>query len=208
MRMGGDRIETTAGFAQPVDPHEHAAAAPAAAHAHPVFESVDEARAAQLHGFGYSTAMRTTIAAAIVAVSLTAACSQKATPQREPLPPDQAAELLHQRIWLDKEPRGQNDVFHLFVFDEGQLGIYQDRTIWKGKFEMFIYEAEGKTIEMRLPGSRKIVKTSFTVEKSKRGEADVKLTLDKPFEGPKEYYGYRFDGEADAFVQQHFGDLK
>jgi hypothetical protein len=151
--------------------------------------------------------MRTAIALAIVAVSLTAACSKDAATRRDPLPPDEAAELLHQRIWLDKEPRGQNEVFHLFVFDHGQMGIYQDRTIWKGKFEMFIYEAEGKSIEMRLPGSRKIIKTGFSIEKAKRGEADVKLTLDKPFEGPKEYYGYRFDGGADAFVDAKFGAL-
>src|SRR5688572_26578997 len=121
--------------------------------------------------------MRTAIAAAIVAVSLTAACGKAAPRHKDPLPPGEAAELLHQRIWLDKEPRGQNEVFHLFVFDEGQMGIYQDRTIWKGKFEMFIYEAEGKTIEMRLPGSRKIIKSGFSVEKSRHGKADVKLTL-------------------------------
>ena len=149
--------------------------------------------------------MRTAIALAIVAVSLTAACGRgNATPQKDPLPPGEAAELLHERIWLDKEPRGQNDVFHLFVFDEGQMGIYQDRTIWKGKFEMFIWEAAGKNIEMRLPGSRKIVKSGFRIEKEHHGKADAKLVLDKPFEGPTTYYGYPFDGasaDADAFVR-------
>jgi hypothetical protein len=152
--------------------------------------------------------MRTAIAAAIALVSLTAACDQH-TARRDPLPPDEAAELLHQRLWLDKEPRMQNDVFHLMVFDD-QVGVYQDRTIWKGRFEMFLWEADGKNVTLKLPGSRKVVKTSFAIEKEKRGEADLKLTLEKPFEGPKTYYGYRIDGgsaDPDAFVRAHFGGL-
>jgi hypothetical protein len=150
--------------------------------------------------------MRTTIAAAIVAVSLTAACG-KTAPQRDPLPPGEAAELLHKRIWLDTEPRGWSDKFHLLVFDGDHSGVYQDRTVWKGTFEVFIYEADGKTLDLRLPGSKKTVKTTFSIEKAKRGEADVKLTIDKPFDGPTSYYGYKFDHDADTFISQRFGAL-
>lgn len=153
--------------------------------------------------------MRTSITAAAVAVSLAAAaaaCGQS-TPQRDPLPPGEAAELLHERVWLDKEPRGWSDKFHLMIFDGDHSGVYQDRTIWKGSFEVFIYEADGNTLDLRLPGSKKTVKTTFTIEKQKRGEADVKLTIDKPFEGPATYYGYKFDGGAASFVETRFGHL-
>jgi len=152
--------------------------------------------------------MRTTIAAAIVAASLAAACSRDARDQPKPLPPDEAADLLHERIWLDKQPRTGGDRFHLMVFDAGEFGVYQDRTIWKGNFEMFMYKAKDRAIEMRLPGSRKTVKTTFRVERVRHGEADVKLTLDTPFAGPKSYYGYDFDGgDADAYVEAKFGSL-
>lgn len=154
--------------------------------------------------------MRTTIAAAIVAATLAAACSKDAQrDQPQPLPPDQAAQLLSERIWLDKEPRSGGDRFHLMIFVDKELGVYQDRTIWKGAFEMFLYKAKDKSLDVRLPGSRKAVKTTFRVEKARRGEADVKLTIDKPFAGPTTYYGYPIDGHADgdAFVEARFGHL-
>lgn len=152
--------------------------------------------------------MRTAIAATIVAVSLSAAACKQDGPKPAPLPPDEAVELLDQRIWLDSEPRGWTDKFHLLVFDGANTGVYQDRTIWKGAFEIFIYEADGAKLDLRLPGSRKTMKTGFKVEKAKRGEADLKLTLDKTFAGPTTYYGYKFDGGGDAFVEARFGALK
>jgi hypothetical protein len=154
--------------------------------------------------------MRTTIAAAIVAASLAAACSRDAQrDQPQPLPPDQAAQLLHERVWLDKEPRHGSDRFHLMAFIDKEIGVSQERTIWKGAFEMFLYKVKDRSLDVRLPGSRKAVKTTFRVEKARRGEADVKLTLDKPFAGPTTYYGYPLDGhaDADAFVEARFGRL-
>lgn len=154
--------------------------------------------------------MRTAIAATIIAVSLSAVACTQQKPKPEPLPPDQAAEMLAKRIWLDKEPRGWSDPFHILMFDGDATGVYQDRTVWKGAFEVFIYEADGARLDLRLPGSRKTMKTGFKVEKATRGEADVKLTLDKTFEGPTTYYGYRFDGggvDPDAWVEARFGTL-
>jgi hypothetical protein len=154
--------------------------------------------------------MRTALAAAVAAISLSIACA-RATPEQAPSPPDEAADLLHERVWLDKEPRGWGDQFHLMVFDGDHSGVYQDRTVWKGNFEVFIYEADGNTLDLRLPGSRKTMKTGFRIEKSKRGEADVKLTLDKMPAGPTTYYGYRFDGGGaatpDAWVKATFGSV-
>lgn len=152
--------------------------------------------------------MRTTIAAAIVAASLAAACSPDAQrDQPKPLPPDQAAELLDKRVWLDKEPRGWSDKFNLLIFSEDVHGVHQQGTIWKGGYEIFIYEADGNKLDVRMPGSSKVVKTTFRVEQARRGEADVKLTIEKPFAGPATYYGYRFDGRAEDFVESRFGHL-
>lgn len=153
-------------------------------------------------------ATRTAIAAAVVAVAVLSqgACSRDAS-HRGALPPDEATALLDKRIWLDKEPRGPRDVFHLLIFDRDHaMGVYQDRTIWKGTFEAFKYEAQKGHLDMVLPGSGKRVKTGFTVERARRGDADVKLTLERAPHGPTVYYGYDLGGhDADAWVSAHFG---
>ncbi len=153
-------------------------------------------------------ATRTALAAAVVTTAVTlalAACSRDAAPRQAPLPPDEATTLLAQRIWLDQEPRGPSDKFNVLVFDGQRSGVVQERTIWKGSFEVFVYEADRGRLNIKLPGSRKQLKTGFSIERAKRGDADVKLTLDKAPAGPTVYYGYRFDGhDADAWVAEHF----
>jgi hypothetical protein len=154
-------------------------------------------------------ATRTAIAAAVVAAAVLSqgACSRdhRATPKGA-LPPDEATALLDKRVWLDKEPRGPRDVFHLMIFDRSHaMGVYQDRTIWKGTFEAFKYEAQKGRLDLVMPGSGKRVKTGFTVERARRGEADVKLTLEKAPMGPTVYYGYDFGGgDAEQWVAEHF----
>jgi len=153
-------------------------------------------------------ATRTAIAAAVVAVTVLSqgACSRDAKTRHDGLPPDEATALLDKRIWLDKEPRGPNDTFHILVFErEHATGIFQHRTIWKGGFELFKYEAQRGRIDMKLPGSRKRVQTGFTIERARRGDADVKLTLERAPQGPTVYYGYNFEGhDADAWIAEHF----
>lgn len=153
-------------------------------------------------------ATRTAIAAAVVAVAVLSqgACSRDAS-HRGALPPDEATALLDKRIWLDKEPRGPRDEFHVMVFDRrSSSGIFQHRTIWKGQFELFIYEAQRGRIDMKLPGSHKRVQTGFTVERARRGDADVKLTLERTPQGPTVYYGYNFEGhDADTWLAARFG---
>jgi hypothetical protein len=149
---------------------------------------------------------RTVLAVVVAITALAAACSRDAGTRRAPLPPDEATELLHQRIWLDQEPRKESDSFHVLVFDGEQSGVLQNRTIWKGSFEIFLYEAQRGRIDLRLPASRKRLHTGFTIEPAKRGQADVKLTLQKSPSGPTVYYGYRFDGgDADAWLPKTFG---
>jgi len=153
-------------------------------------------------------ATRTAIAAVVVATAVlsAAACSRDASPGGS-LPPDEATALLDKRIWLDKEPCGHSDVFHVLVFDRrSSSGVFQHRTIWKGDFELFKYEAQKGQLKLVLPGSQKRVQTGFTVERAKRGDADVKLTLERAPHGPTVYYGYRFDGhDADAWLAATFG---
>jgi hypothetical protein len=140
-------------------------------------------------------------------VALTLAACARDQARQAPLPPDEATSLLAQRVWLDREPRGPNDRFHILFFDGEQAGVFQDRTVWKGSFEVFLYEAQRGRLDVKLPASRKRLNTGFTVEHVRKGNADVKLTLEKSPAGPTVFYGYRLEGhaDADAWVADHFG---
>lgn len=152
-------------------------------------------------------ATRTAIAAAVVAAAVLSqgACSRDAS-SRGALPPDEATALLDKRVWLDKEPRSPRDTFHVLVFDRrSSTGVFQHGTVWKGQYEVFLYEAQAGRIDMKLPGSHKRVQTGFTVERARRGEADVKLTLERTPQGPTVYYGYDFGGhDVGAWLATRF----
>ncbi len=146
----------------------------------------------------------TVVLAALAALAVVA-CGRDAAPRKAPLPPDEATEVLAQRIWLDKEPAGWSDPFHVLVFDPSGTGVYQERTVWKGTFELFLYEAEAGRLDLRLPATRKVVKTGFTIEPERRGEADVKLTLERVPAGPRVYRGYRVPGgDVETWLKARF----
>lgn len=143
-------------------------------------------------------------AAAVVAVlSLTtlatAACGAKKSDREKPLPPDRAAELLHERVWLDHAPRSPHDKFHLAIFDEGGSALAMHRSIWKGDFEVFFYEVDGRELEFFLPASHTEMRSAFRVEPF-RGQpgADVKLTIEHAPIGPREYLGFTGEDGLDA----------
>ncbi len=157
-------------------------------------------------------ASRTVIAAAAIAAAAVlsqGACTREAG-NLGALPPDEAAALLDKRIWLDREPRSPRDEFHVLAFNRrSSTGVFQHGTVWKGQYEIFLYEAQKGRIDMKLPGSHKRVQTGFTVERVRRGDADVKLTLDRAPVGPTVYYGYNFEGhDADAWLAARFTHLR
>ena len=145
--------------------------------------------------------MRTVIAAAVLA--LVSSCSKDTSPR---IADGDAGQLLTRRLWLDEEPRSNEQRFHVLVFDRDRSGIYQDRTLWKGEFELFRYKAKDGGLVLELPGSKRTVKTGYRLERVKRGQADVRLTLDHAADGPSVYWGYKFDGNAadvEAWLATH-----
>lgn len=151
-------------------------------------------------------------AVAAAALSLTAAaCRSDSAPAHKPLPPDRAAELLHERIWLDHLPRSPADKFHLAIFDDGGSAIAMHRTVWKGDFEVFFYDVDGRDLEFFLPASGTEMRSAFHIEKVSGPEnADVKLVIEHPPTGPREYLGFAGDGgaidqaAADAWLADRF----
>lgn len=131
------------------------------------------------------------VAVAALSLTLTACGSKRAADRERPLPPDRAAEVLHERVWLDHAPRSPQDRFHLAIFEEGGAAIEMHRTVWKGNFEVFFYEADGRQIDFFLPSSGTETRSAFRIEPF-RGQqgADVKLVIDHPPIGPREYLGF------------------
>ena len=75
---------------------------------------------------------------------LAGACSRPAT---NALPPKEAKELLVNRSWVDRLPQRSDDKLHVFRFTPSMGGgVYQDRTLFAGQFELFTFEQDGSRI--------------------------------------------------------------
>jgi hypothetical protein len=127
-----------------------------------------------------------------------AACSEKASPQ---LASDDAARVLINRNWIDVWPTNKTDRLHVYRFVPGMGGgVYQDRTVFKGTFELFRFEVEGgERIVFDLPETHQRVTSLFTIETVAGPKPfDLKLTLATDPRGPQVYYGIRAENDPDG----------
>src|SRR4051812_31090944 len=94
----------------------------------------------------------------VLVLALVAACSRSSSLD--------AGKLLIDRNWVDVWPRDKDQRLHVYRFTPGMGGgVYQDRTLFKGTFELFTYELDGSTIEWTMPDSGERVKTRFRIER-------------------------------------------
>ena len=143
----------------------------------------------QLH----STVCRSLVAVATVA-TLAAGCGTKS----EALPPEEAAALLENRNWLDHWPTDQNEKLHVYRFTPSMGGgVYQDRTLFRGTFELFTYELSGEQLRIRWPHEDRSERLRYTIEAVKGPHPfDLKLTFDDNSTGPSVLYGRRSETAA------------
>jgi hypothetical protein len=146
--------------------------------------------------------MRNRLLAVSLLLSL-AACSRPHA-QRQPLPADEARALLINRNWIDVMPQSVHDKLHVFRFVPNMGGgVYQDRTIFAGSFELFQFRSDGRTLDFDLLHTGERARTTITIERitpSRPGDFDLKLTLDKSPRGPGVYYGWQKESGATAAV--------
>lgn len=127
------------------------------------------------------------------AMTLAAACS---SPSRtRALPPDEARQLLIDRNWVDRLPEKIDDKLHVFRFvPKMGGGVYQDRTIFAGTFELFMFEHDGDTIRFNLLHTGDKKRSGYRIEElatpGPEG-VDLKLLLTDSPRGPSVYYGWR-----------------
>ena len=136
------------------------------------------------------------IALALV-VALTA-CSSAPTSSR--VSAEDAKQLLIDRNWMDRMPETDRD--HLFVYrfvPNMGGGVFQDRTLFKGTFELFSFSATGDKINFELHETKDSVSSPYTIEKVEGPEPfDLKLTITDDPRGPKVYFGMRGETDRDG----------
>ncbi|MDQ3365715.1 MAG: hypothetical protein M3680_09845 [Myxococcota bacterium] len=129
-----------------------------------------------------------------------AACSSSSSPSSKVLPAEEARTLLLDRNWLDKMPETDRDRLHVYRFVPSMGGgVFQDRTLFKGTFELFMFEATDGQIRFVLPETKETVTSAFRIEQV-TGPApfDLKLTIDGDPRGPSTYYGIRSETDKDG----------
>jgi len=107
------------------------------------------------------------------------------------VPPDEAAALLIDRNWLDRWPSSESERLHVYRFTPSMGGgVYQDRTLFAGKFELFTYQVEGEHITIQWPHSKSEDRMVFRIDRVSGPEPfDLRLELSTPSHGPRTYHG-------------------
>jgi hypothetical protein len=141
----------------------------------------------------------------LVTASATAAACSSGHQTRE-VGPDDAARLLLDRNWIDVMPRSQDDRLHVFRFvPKMGGGVFQDRRLFKGEFELFTFKVNKNEIRFDFPDQHERYQTSYKIEDVDGPEPfDLKLTLERSPRGPRVYYGMRREtGDLDGFLAAH-----
>ena len=141
--------------------------------------------------------MRTLLVVSVFAALAATACSK--APDR--LSASDAADVLINRNWIDRMPETQSDRLHVYRFVPSMGGgVYQDRTLFKGTFELFRFKVErGDHIVFDLPETRERVTSQFQIERVAGPRPfDLKLTIFSDPRGPHVYYGMRAETDRDG----------
>lgn len=128
-----------------------------------------------------------------------AACSSHPSKQ---VSADEAKNLLIDRNWLDVYPTSSKDKLHVYRFvpDMGG-GVFQDRTLFKGTFELFSFTATGNEIHFTLHETEDEVTSAYSIERVDGPEPfDLKLTIPNDPRGPKIYYGIKAETDRDGHL--------
>ena len=147
----------------------------------------------------YDSGMRTLLVASVLSALAFTACSKPASDAR--LSASDARSVLIDRNWIDRMPETTQDRLHVYRFVPSMGGgVYQDRTLFKGTFELFLFQVERDDhLVFTLPETREKITSQFVIERVD-GPApfDLKLTIASDPRGPHVYYGIRAEKDVDG----------
>lgn len=135
---------------------------------------------------------------ALLLATLAAACSPAATSRD--VDDSEARKLLLDRNWIERMPETERDHFHVYRFVPSMGGgVFQDRTIFKGTFELFQFETAADEIRFNLLETHDKVVSKFRIEEVDGPKPfDLKLTIAADPRGPQIYYGMRSETDRDG----------
>jgi hypothetical protein len=135
-------------------------------------------------------------------VAALAACSSSSPSSSRVIAEDEARALLIDRNWLDRMPETERDRLHVYRFVPNMGGgVFQDRTLYKGTFELFSFGVKADSIHFVLHETKTEVKSRFRIERVDGPKPfDLKLTIDADPRGPKVYYGMRSETDRDGML--------
>lgn len=143
------------------------------------------------------------LALLVALLSLAGGCRKDRTEGRAgvAVPPDEAADLLIDRNWLDVWPKDDRDKLHVYRFVPSMGGgVFQDRTLFAGHFELFRYRIDGEHLTIEWPHSKEEDRMVFRISRVDGPEPfDLRLELSGTSRGPRTYYGRSSETGA------HFG---
>jgi hypothetical protein len=99
-------------------------------------------------------------------------------------------------------PETERDRLHVYRFvPKMGGGVYQDRTLYKGTFELFRFRATGDEIRFDLKETNTKVTSAYKIEHVTGPDPfDLRLTIFESPRGPKTYYGIK--AETDPHGEQ------
>jgi hypothetical protein len=132
---------------------------------------------------------------------LIASCHKDTSEQasKNALSEAEAEQMLINRNWMDLWPASETEKLHVFRFVPTMGGgVFQDRTLFQGTFELFTYRVDKGQIRFHLHHEKQRVDTNFRIENVEGPKPfDLKLTLDDSPRGPHVYYGRRAESVND-----------
>jgi hypothetical protein len=125
---------------------------------------------------------------------------------RGPADDGRGQELFYGRAWLDHLPATKTETFRVFgTSKKHALGWFAERSIWKGEWERFRYEARGDgQLEILLPHSGKKLRMSYRAWKC--NEKDFEYCLELGGSGGSKKYYSRRGWEKDSLDDTAFED--
>src|SRR5512143_3445463 len=131
----------------------------------------------------------------LIALTL-AACSKHS----KEIDSGEAKKLLIDRNWIDRMPQTERDKLHVYRFVPTMGGgVFQDRTLYKGTFELFRFETAADEIRFDLPETHQKVVSKFRIERVDGPKPfDLKLIIPADPRGPQVYWGMRSETDRDG----------
>lgn len=120
-----------------------------------------------------------------------------------PLDTAEASRLLINRNWLDIMPKSPDERLHVYRFTPAMGGgVFQDRTLFAGQFELFTFKLDHDNIQLTLPHKKQFINSHFAIRRVTDHEPfDLELVLDADPRGPKHYYGFSNESASEADLE-------